>query len=121
MAAREDGPASARLIEAVPPPAVEDPTWERQEDQLGWYDRKSRDNQRRYKQLKLLEFAIAAALPVVAALTSPVWVTGGHAALIVVLEGAQHLYQLLIRAASTARSVQSSRGFGFCLRRTAFS
>jgi Protein of unknown function (DUF4231) len=112
MAAREDGPASARPIEAVPPPAVEDPTWERLEDQLGWYDRKSRDNQRRYKQLKLLELAIAAALPVVAALNSPVWVTGGLAALIVVLESAQHLYQLQehwITYRSTAEALKHER------------
>jgi hypothetical protein len=112
MAARGDGPASARPIEAVPPPAVEDPTWERLEDQLGWYDRKSRDNQRRYKQLKLLEFAIAAALPVVSARTSPVWVTGGLAALIVVLEGAQHLYQLQehwITYRSTAGALKHER------------
>ena len=72
MAAHEDGPAPARSIEAVPPPAVEDPTWERLEDQLSWYDRKSRENQRRYKWLKLIELAIAAVLPVVAAVGSPV-------------------------------------------------
>jgi hypothetical protein len=41
----------------------------------------------------LLELAIAAALPVVAGLRSPVWVTGGLAAAVVVLEGVQHLYQ----------------------------
>ena len=33
-------------------------------------------------------------LPVVAGLGSAVWVTGGLAAVIVVLEGAEHLYQL---------------------------
>ena len=112
MAAREDGPAPARSIEAVPPPAVEDPTWERLEDQLGWYDRKSRDNQRRYKWLKLLELAIAAALPVVAAMGSPVWVTGGLAAVIVLLEGAQHLYQFQehwITYRSTAEALKHER------------
>jgi hypothetical protein len=65
MARREDGPGPARPIEAVPAPAAADPTWERLEDQIGWYDRKSSDNQRRYKRLKLLELAVAAALPVV--------------------------------------------------------
>ena len=54
----------------------------------------SRTNQRWYKRLKLLELAVAAVLPVVAGLGSPVWVTGGLAAVIVILEGAQHLYQL---------------------------
>lgn len=112
MAAREDGPAPARSIEAVPPPAAEDPTWERLEDQLSWYDRKSRDNQRRYKWLKLLELAIAAALPVVAALNSPIWVTGGLAAVIVLLEGAQHLYQFQehwITYRSTAEALKHER------------
>jgi len=114
MAAHEDGPAPARSIEAVPPPAVEDPTWARLEDQLGWYDRKSRDNQRRYKWLKLLELAIAAALPVVAAVGSPVWVTGGLAAVIVLLEGAQHLYQFQehwITYRSTAEALKHERYF----------
>src|SRR5215218_9658593 len=93
MARREDGPGPARPIEAVPAPATEDATWARLEEQISWYDRKSADSQRRYKWLKLLELAIAAALPVVAAVHSPVWVTGGLAAVIVVLEGTQHLYQ----------------------------
>jgi hypothetical protein len=44
MARREDGPGPLRPIEAVPPPAAEDPTWERLEDQIRWYDRKSGDN-----------------------------------------------------------------------------
>jgi hypothetical protein len=92
---------------------VEDPTWERLEDQLGWYDRKSRDNQRRYKWLKLLELAIAAALPVVAAMGSPVWVvTGGLAAVIVLLEGAQHLDQFQehwITYRSTAEALKHER------------
>jgi hypothetical protein len=28
------------------------PSWVRLNDQLGWYDRKSGDNQKRYKQIK---------------------------------------------------------------------
>ena len=112
MAGREDGLPPARPIEAVPPPAEEDPTWDRLEDQLGWYDRKSRNSQRRYKWLKLLELAVAAALPVVAAMESPVWVTGGLAAVIVVLEGAQHLYQFQehwITYRSTAEALKHER------------
>jgi Protein of unknown function (DUF4231) len=50
----------------------------------------SRTSQCWYKWLKLLELAIAATLPVVTGLGSPVWL----AAAIVVFEGAQHLYQL---------------------------
>ncbi len=54
MARREDGPGAARPIEAVRFVAPEDPTWERLEDQIRWYDRKSGDNQRWYKWLKLV-------------------------------------------------------------------
>jgi uncharacterized protein DUF4231 len=112
MARREDGPGPARPIEAVPAPTIEDPTWERLENQLSWYDRKSRDSQRRYTWLKLLELAVAASLPVVAGIHSPVWVTGGLAAVIVVLEGAQHLYQFQerwITYRSTAEALKHER------------
>jgi hypothetical protein len=112
MARHEDGAGPARPIEALPPVAAEDPTWERLEDQISWYDRKSGDNQRRYKWLKLLELAVAASLPVVAGLDSPVWVTGGLAAVIVVLEGSQHLYQFQehwITYRSTAEALKHER------------
>ena len=103
---------SSRPIEAVPPPTEADPTWDRLEDQISWYGRKSSDNQRLYKWLKLLEIAIAAALPVVAAVHSPVWVTGTLAAMVVVLEGAQHLYQFQqnwITYRSTAEALKRER------------
>src|SRR6266536_2444403 len=41
MARREDGTGPVRPIEAVPLPDAEDPTWDRLEDQISWYDRKS--------------------------------------------------------------------------------
>ena len=52
------------------------------------------------------------ALPVVAALSSPIWVTGGLAAVIVLLEGAQHLYQFQehwITYRSTAEALKHER------------
>jgi hypothetical protein len=112
MALSDEEQGQARPFQAVPPPATDDPTWERLEDQLSWYDRKSGMNQRRYKWFKLLEIAIAAALPVVAAVHSPVWVTGGLAAVIVVLEGLQHLYQFQehwITYRSTAEALKHER------------
>ena len=112
MARREDGPGAARPIEAVPPPVAEDPTWERLEDGIGWYDRKSGENRRWYRWLKLLELAVAATLPVVAGIGSPVWVTGGLAAVVVVLEGAQHLFQFheqWITYRSTAEALKHER------------
>jgi hypothetical protein len=109
MAQREDGPGAARPIGSVPEPAAEDPTWKRLEDAIDWYDRRAADNQRLYRWLKLLELAVAAALPVVAGVGSPVWVTGGLAAVVVVLEGAQHLFQFheqWITYRSTAESLK---------------
>jgi hypothetical protein len=93
MASREEGQGQVRAVESVPDPQPVNPAWERLEDQLAWYDRKSGENQKWYKWLKLLEIAVAASLPVVAGVHSPVGVTGGLAAVIVVLEGAQHVYQ----------------------------
>jgi hypothetical protein len=105
-------PSMSGRSQAVPAPAADDPTQERLKDQIGWYDRKSADSQRRYKWLKLLELAVAAALPVVAGIHSPVWVTGGLAAVIVVLEGVQHLYQFQehwITYRSTAEALKHER------------
>jgi uncharacterized protein DUF4231 len=111
MALPGETPGSSRPIEAVPA-AAEDRTWDRLEDQISWYDRRSGDDQRRYKWLKLLEIAVAASLPVVAAVHSPVWVTGGLAAAVVVLEGAQHLFQFQqnwITYRSTAEALKHER------------
>jgi hypothetical protein len=98
----------------TPAPQVggSDATWERLEDQVSWYDRKSGENQRWYKRLKLLEIAIAAALPVVAGIHSPVAVTGSLAAMVVVLEGVQHIYQFQehwITYRSTAEALKHER------------
>jgi Protein of unknown function (DUF4231) len=112
MARRDDPSGPARPIEAVPSPEPGDPTWERLDAEIAWYDRKSNSNQRWYKRLKLLELAAAAVLPVFAGLGSEVWVTGGLAALIVVLEGTQHLYQfheLWITYRSTAAALRHER------------
>jgi hypothetical protein len=112
MVRRKDPPEPARPIQAVATPEEPDPTWERLENQLAWYSRTSATNQHWYKRLKLLELAVAAALPVVAGLQSPVWLTGGLAAVIVLLEGAQHLYQLQehwISYRSTAEALKRER------------
>jgi uncharacterized protein DUF4231 len=113
MTRPDDGPGPARPpLAAVPAPDPIEVTWERLEDQLHWYDGKSGTNQRRYKWLKVLEIAVAAALPVVAAVHSPVWVTGGLAAVVVVLEGIQHIFQFhehWVTYRSTAEALKNER------------
>ncbi len=70
-----------------------DVTWDRLEDQLDWYDRKSIRAQRAYKQVKLGQLIVGAIVPVVAALQAPPAVTASLAAVVVAAEGAQQLYQ----------------------------
>ena len=70
-----------------------DPTWDRLEDQLAWYDRKSVAAQQAYNRIKLAQLAVGATVPVVAALQAPAAVTAILAAVVVVAEGVQQLYQ----------------------------
>jgi Protein of unknown function (DUF4231) len=69
------------------------PAWARLEDQIRWYDAKSRQNQRWFKWLKICQIVTAAAIPVAAAASAPVWLMGGGGAVIVILEGLQQLEQ----------------------------
>ncbi len=69
------------------------PTLERLEDQIVWYDRKSIFHQRWYKTLKFIEIATAAVIPLAAGLGWSVYVTGTLGVLVVILEGLQSLNQ----------------------------
>lgn len=79
----------------------ENSAYPRLEDQIRWYDVKSQFNQRRFKTLKAVELISAALIPLVAgfsflnAIVDGVGaiVLGTLGALIVVLEGFQHLNQ----------------------------
>jgi hypothetical protein len=88
------------------------PTWERLEDQIGWYDRRSSYNQRMFKWLKIVQVACAAAVPLSAGLDGPASVTGGLGALIVVLEGLQQMnqyHQNWITYRSTAEALKHEK------------
>jgi Protein of unknown function (DUF4231) len=65
----------------------------RLEDQIAWYDAKSQRNQRRFKEFKVCQIVTAAAIPVAAAASAPLWLMGGGGALIVIMEGLQQLQQ----------------------------
>jgi len=69
------------------------PAWERLEDQLGWYERKSRHNKLWFQSLKVAQIVIAAGIPVSAAAGASAAVAGALGAVIVVLEGLQQLFQ----------------------------
>jgi len=70
-----------------------DPTLERLEDQINWYDRKSCYNQRTYKSLKVIEIVAAALVPLSSGLHVPAALTGSLGVLIAVLEGLLQLNQ----------------------------
>jgi hypothetical protein len=70
-----------------------DPTLERLEDQINWYDRKSNYNQRAYKWLKVIEIVAAALVPLASGFHVPAILTGGLGVLIAVLEGLLQLNQ----------------------------
>lgn len=69
------------------------PAQARVRDQVGWYDRKSQQNQRWFKRLKVGEIVTAAAIPFAASVSAPLWLVGGGGAVIVVLESLQQLQQ----------------------------
>ena len=88
------------------------PTWDRLEDQISWYDRKSIAAQRIYKRLKVLQLAAAAAVPVVAALHTAAWVTAALGGVVLLFEGLQQLgqYQVnWIAYRSTCESLKHER------------
>ncbi len=73
--------------------AADNPTIQRLEEQIAWYSRNSRSNQRWFKWLKMAEIIAASLIPFAAGFGAPALLTGGLGALIVVLEGLQGLNQ----------------------------
>ncbi len=70
-----------------------DPTIARLEDQIGWYDRKSGQNQRRYKVIKFAEIGAASLVAALAGLNVSHAFVALLAVLVVALEGALQLNQ----------------------------
>jgi hypothetical protein len=70
-----------------------DSTLERLEDQICWYDRKSRRNEQIFKVLKVVVIASAALIPLLSGLKVLPWVVGSLGVLIALMEGLQQLNQ----------------------------
>ena len=73
--------------------ATTNPTVERLEEQIAWYDRKSNLSQGWYKTLKVCELVAASAIPFAAGLSMSPYVTGGLGVIVAVLLGLQTLNQ----------------------------
>ena len=75
---------------------TENPTLERLEDQLKWYDSKSIYNQKIYKTLKIFEIILAALIPFIVStefIPHNKLITAFFGVLIVIIEGLQGLNQ----------------------------
>jgi hypothetical protein len=67
--------------------------WARLEDQRDWFGRKAVANERRYRQIKVLQLLAAASVPVAAAVSAAHWLIAALGGVILVLEGLQQLGQ----------------------------
>jgi uncharacterized protein DUF4231 len=85
----------ANDMATIPPLPADDPIVERLEDQLGWYDKKSRGARNAFKRIKVVEIVSAALIPFLTGQPWPrvTYVIGGLGVLITVLEGLLHLNQ----------------------------
>ena len=91
-----------------------DPIMERLEDQIGWYDQRSRSNMHWFKRLKISEITFAATIPLLAASHVPraALATGILGVLVTVFEGMLQLNQFhenWIRYRSTCESLKHEK------------
>jgi hypothetical protein len=70
-----------------------DSGYERLEDQIAWYDRKSLWHQKQYKVLKVISMVAAALVPLTVALPAWTFVPGALGVVVVIAEGLQQMNQ----------------------------
>ena len=95
--------SSPTLMKYEIPSRSDDPTWDRLEGQIDWYDRKSIRYQKIYKRIKIVEIIAAALIPFLSALNiahgsaryghAASWIIGGLGLIITILEGVLQLNQ----------------------------
>jgi hypothetical protein len=83
------------MTDIPPPQSPEAVTLKRVDDQITWYDQKSSFNQRRFKLMKGLTIASAAAIPVLTTTAIPDgrYIAAGLGVLIAIMEGVQQMNQ----------------------------
>lgn len=102
----------------VPEEIRQHPAWRRLQDQLSWYDRRSRQNQRRFRVIRIVQIILATAIPIISLAPFPgddswtQWTTAACGAIIAIAESIQHLYQhaaLWIEYRSTAEYLKHEK------------
>jgi Protein of unknown function (DUF4231) len=109
MEARSTDPDRFELHADTP---ADDPTMERVDQQIEWYDGRSRRAQRLFKTLKAVQIVAAASIPVLTSVGAPVWIAGANGALIVILEGIQQMnqyQQLWVSYRATAEALKHEK------------
>jgi hypothetical protein len=89
-------------------------SWIRLEDQICWYDKKSKYCQRWYKWLKIFQVILAVGIPIVSHLDAGIWkwVVSFSGALIAVIEAIEHMNQystLWVMYRSTAERLKHEK------------
>jgi hypothetical protein len=110
-------PAWRRLTNRLPtPPDVADQNdllWQELAGYFEWYDRGATRNRLSYQSLKVAVLVTGAAVTVLAASGAPAALSASLAAAIVVLEGAQQLFQFHANWISYRATAETLRGNGF--------
>jgi len=89
-------------------------SWIRLEDQIDWYDKKSKYCQRWYKWLKFLQIILAVSIPIMSHIGDAAWkwVVSFSGALIAVIEAIEHMNQystLWVMYRSTAERLKHEK------------
>ncbi|MCG6965141.1 MAG: DUF4231 domain-containing protein [Chromatiaceae bacterium] len=86
--------------------------YQRLEDQIAWFDRRSSHHQRWYRRLKVLSIAAAALVPLVSGLGGYAFLAGALGVVVVVVEGLLHInqhYDHWIRYRATCESLRREK------------
>ncbi|MGW5141911.1 DUF4231 domain-containing protein [Nocardia beijingensis] len=107
------------MAERVDPSIAPSPAqvvWEQLDGQRRYYARRSQRARRMYLTVKLAQIAVGAVVPVLAALHAPAFATATLAAVVVVGEGAQQIFQWQVHWLTYRGAAEELRREGFLYR-----
>jgi len=106
-----------RLGDELPPAPTaaeqQDVLWQEFQAQFRWYNRAATRTRRGYAVLKVISLAVAAAVPVLAAIQARPALTASLAAAVVIVEGLVQLFQLQTNWISYRATAEALRQHGF--------
>ena len=106
-----------RLDEALPslpdPQDESDVVWQHLRAEFAWYHKAATRTRLGYQSMKTVSIAVAATVPVLAAVAAPPAWTASFAAVVVVLEGIQQLFQLHTNFLSYRSSAEAIRQMAY--------